>query len=57
MKRIKTIEYEPGWGWIARSPWTGKEVLDNFRWRTREVARDVVRQARLLGSKRRRHKR
>lgn len=43
--RVRTVEYEPGWGWIARNPATGEEVLPNFRWRTRSVARDVVWQA------------
>jgi len=40
--RVCTVEYEPGWGWIARDPRTGAEVLKDFRWRTRAAARDVV---------------
>ena len=40
--RIRTVEYEPGWGWIARDPMTGKEVIDDFRWRSRAIARQVV---------------
>lgn len=46
--RIRTVEYEPGWGWIARDPWTGKEVIEDFVWRTRSVARAVVDEARLF---------
>lgn len=48
MARFKTVEYDPGWGYIARNPWTGEEVIDGFRWRTRDVARAVVDEARLL---------
>jgi hypothetical protein len=44
----RTVEYEPGWGWIARNPWTGKEVIENFRWSSRSVARAVADEARLL---------
>ena len=40
--RIRTVEYEPGWGWIARDPRTGKEVIHDFRWRSRAIARQVV---------------
>ncbi len=47
-KRIRTVEYDPGWGWIARNPWTGKEVIEGFVWRTRSVARAVVEEARRL---------
>jgi hypothetical protein len=47
-RRVRTVEYEPGWGWIARDPRTGREVLENFRWTSRSVARDVVREARAL---------
>jgi hypothetical protein len=49
MARIKTVEHDPGWGWIARDPWTGEEVWPNFVWRTRDVARCVVEQARRRG--------
>lgn len=45
-RRVRTVEYEPGWGWIARDPRTGREVLENFRWTSRSVARDVVDQCR-----------
>lgn len=44
--RIRTVEYDPGWGWIARDPKTGAEILPNFRWTSRSVARDVVDQVR-----------
>lgn len=47
-QRIRTVEYEAPWGWIARNPWTGAEVIPEFRWRTRSVARCVVDEARLL---------
>jgi hypothetical protein len=41
--RVRTVEYEPGEGWIARSPFDGRELGGNgFRWRTRSVARCVV---------------
>jgi hypothetical protein len=40
-KRIRTVEYDPDWGYIARNPWTGKEIIEDFRWRTRDVARTV----------------
>lgn len=46
-RRVRTVEYEPGYGWIARDPITGREVIENFRWTSRSVARDVVRQAML----------
>ena len=49
-KRIKTVEYDPGWGYIARNPRTGKEVIEEFRWRTRDVARAVVAAARLVSN-------
>lgn len=45
--RIRTVEYVPGWGWIARNPWTGKEVIEDFVWVSRSVARAVVDSARL----------
>ncbi len=48
MSRIRTVEYDAPWGWIAHNPWTGEEVIEGFRWRTRDVARTVVDEARLL---------
>ena len=42
--RIRTVEYEPGWGWIARDPRTGKEVIHDFRWSSRAIAREVSRE-------------
>ena len=48
-KRVRAVEYEPGWGWIARGP-DGKEVLADFRWRTRSAARDVATNARDLAA-------
>ena len=44
--RVRTVEHESGWGWIAREPNTGAEVLPGFRWASRSVARDVVQEAR-----------
>jgi hypothetical protein len=44
--RVRTVEREPGWGWIARDPRTGAEISPGFRWSSRSVARDVVRHAR-----------
>ena len=40
---VKRVEYEPGWGWIARNP-DGTEVIPDFRWVSRSVARDVAAQ-------------
>jgi hypothetical protein len=54
--RVKTVEYDPGYGWIARCPWTGKEYPwpdDGFRWSSRSVARAVVNEARRLNKPRR----
>lgn len=49
LERIRTVEYDPGCGWIARSPWTGKEILEKgWRWNSRSVARTVVLEDRLL---------
>lgn len=48
MKRVRTVEYEPGWGWIARDPATGEEIIPNFRWASRSVARTVVLETKLL---------
>jgi hypothetical protein len=45
--RVRSVEYEPGWGWIARGP-DGREVQPEFRWRTRSAARDVAACARAL---------
>jgi hypothetical protein len=50
MKRVRTVEYEPGWGWIARNPYTGKDVIPDFVWRTRAVARTVVAECRMTTS-------
>ena len=44
--RVRTVEYEPGFGWIARDP-NGHEVWPDFRWASRSVARDVARQAKM----------
>lgn len=49
MIRTRTVQYEPGWGWIARNPWTGEEIIKDFVWRTRAVARTVVQEVRLRG--------
>jgi hypothetical protein len=47
--RVRTVEYDPGWGWIARNPYTGRAIPDeDFRWRSRSVARSVVLECRLL---------
>ncbi len=45
-KRIRTVEYDPGWGWLARCPVTGKDILHNFVWRSRSIARAVVNERR-----------
>lgn len=47
--RVRTVEYDPGWGWIARSPFTGAEIPEpGFRWFSRESARCVVAECRML---------
>lgn len=52
VKRIKTVEHEPGEGWIARNPWTGQEILETgWRWNSRAVARTVVAECRLFREK------
>lgn len=48
MRRVKTVEYDPGYGWIARHPRTGDEIIAGFRWASRAVARTVVLEAKLL---------
>lgn len=48
MPRVKTVEYDRGWGWIARHPVTGEEIIPKFRWASRDVARAVVWEARLF---------
>lgn len=49
---VRTVEHEPGWGWIARDPSTGAEILPNFRWTSRSVARGAVDQSRVLSASR-----
>lgn len=48
MTRVRTVEYDPGFGWIARNPATGEEIMPNFRWSSRAVARTVVMETVLL---------
>lgn len=48
--RVRTVEYEPGWGWIARDPVTGEEVLKDHRWPSRAMARSIVEQQRTLAA-------
>jgi len=48
MSRVRTVEYDQGWGWIARDPATGEEIIKNFRWASREAARTAVTEARLF---------
>lgn len=47
-KRIKSVEHEEGWGWIARNPFTGEEIMKDFRWTSRSVARSVVAECRMM---------
>ncbi len=58
-KRIRTVEYDPRWyGWIARDPDTGKEIMEEgFRWNSRSVARAVVLEARAMAEVKRRKSR
>jgi len=46
--RIRTVEHDPGWGWIARNPFTGCEISEDFRWASRSVARAVVLECRIF---------
>lgn len=48
--RVRTVEHDPGHGWIARDPATGLEIWPNFRWASRSVARAVVAEARALAA-------
>lgn len=48
--RFRTVEFEPGWGWVARDPWSGFDIMEpGFCWNSRYVARTVVDEARVLG--------
>ncbi|MGW8203024.1 hypothetical protein ACWGM0_10810 [Sphingomonas bisphenolicum] len=38
------MEHDRGWGWIARRA-NGEEVVKDFVWSSRSVAKDVARQA------------
>lgn len=49
--RVKTVEYDDGFGWIARNPFTGEEIMPGFRWASRSVARTVVAECRMLSGK------
>lgn len=49
-RRIKTVEYVPGYGWTARCPFSGFDLFEpGFIWNSRSVARDVVDEARRRG--------
>jgi hypothetical protein len=48
MKRVRTVEHEKGWGWIARDPATGREIIENFRWASSDAARTAVMEARMF---------
>lgn len=48
-KRVRTVEREAGWGWIARNP-DGSEVIPGFRWSSRCVARAVALDARIAAA-------
>ena len=41
---VRRVEYDPGWGWIARNR-DGNEIAKNFRWASRSVARTVAYEA------------
>ncbi len=47
MKRVKRVEYDPGWGWIARNK-DGTEIMPGFCWASRSVARTVVAETDML---------
>lgn len=50
LTRIRTVERVPGWGWIARCPFSGLELFEpGFVWNSRSVARDVVEERRRFG--------
>lgn len=50
--RIRTVEHDPGYGWIARDPVTGEEIMPEFRWASRAVARTVVAETVMLAKAR-----
>jgi len=55
MTRIRTVEKDPRGGWIARSPFDGRELIeDGFRWNTRSSAWHVVWEERHLSAEGRR---
>lgn len=51
MKRVRRVEYDPGWRWIARDKFGLEYMETGFRWSSRSVARDVVEQDKALGDK------
>lgn len=49
IRGVRRVEYDPGWGWIARDQ-LGNEIMeDGFRWRTRSVAWSVALEADIYG--------
>lgn len=47
---MKRVEYDPGWGWIARDR-NGKAIFDeNWRWNSRSVARSVCKESDFLAA-------
>lgn len=47
-QRVRRVEYDPGYGWIARDKF-GVEYMDDFRWASRSIARAVVEADRAFG--------
>ena len=49
-RRVRTVEHDAGFGWIARSSRTDEEVLPGFRWTSRAIARTVVLEDKLFAA-------
>lgn len=47
VRRVRRVEREDGWGWIARRR-DGTEVWPDFRWASRSVARAVAWEADMM---------
>jgi hypothetical protein len=49
-RRVRSVEWEAGRGWIARNPTTGAEICPGIRWASRALARAAVHEAGKLGA-------
>lgn len=49
VRGMRRIEYDPGWGWIARDQCGGEIGGKGFRWNSRAVARTVALETDMFG--------